>query len=789
MKLTTTQQTFVNEATDALQREGWFSLCGYAGSGKAQPIDSIIKTPHGDLKIDDLKIGDEVLGCNGLPTRVIGIFPQGLHDTYCVEFRDGTKTRCNIDHLWNVRSSKDKRFNKPYKTLTLGQIIDTGYIRPSGDMKYQIPLCQPVQYSQKEYYIQPYLLGALIADGTCLGKTPTLCNGDKEIYEKCINLRPTDIEITRCDRSSVSHHRFIYPEIRMENRMNTEFKMLGLDLTSPNRFIPQEYLLGSVDQRMELLRGLMDCDGSSSGNRISYSTKSKKLARDVSSLVQSLGGTAVIREHDRTHHNKGIEYSVNVKMFENPFYFTGKAENWKLSLKNPPSRYIKNIEKIGQDEHVCISVEVDDNLYLTDNFIVTHNTTTLMHLYDRLPEIKFLAPTHKAKGVLKSKLEVLAEVNTTTSFIKSFKGTRLEQIDDRIDMARDRRSTVALLEKRIKGVISKSYMQALENTKKMFTDPNCLKKFKKERKALIKSGDAQQPVFHDDLGRGEKEKDNFIMVVVDESSMVTKRDRDLIIQKADSVIFVGDGFQLPPVTRDDDGKQDWFASRRHDWTFNEVIRQAEGSGILSLATALRQSNSVFDIHKWMQKNKNQYNDLFLTNYCDEMLERLDEDDWVALGFMNDNVDNMCYDVRRVLGRDPSVVTPDDHLFCANNFGDFSNKDQIKLVKELKINQNDPIFGFGCRPVKVINETKDLMGAPLLNDARLIAGIKTKDRKERLSNRGLLARFDYARTVHSSQGSEWDNVVYEHEGVDFYIKLLTQIPNNTNNTNVNQTDHE
>jgi len=389
-----------------------------------------------------------------------------------------------------------------------------------------------------------------------------------------------------------------------------------------------------------------------------------------------------------------------------------------------------------------------------------------MHLYDRLPEIKFLAPTHKAKGVLKSKLGVLAEVNTTTSFIKSFKGTRLEQIDDRIDMARDRRSTVALLEKRIKGAISKSYMQALENTKKMFTDPNCLKKFKKERKALIKSGDAQQPVFHDDLGRGEKEKDNFIMVVVDESSMVTKRDRDLIIQKADSVIFVGDGFQLPPVTRDDDGKQDWFASRRHDWTFNEVIRQAEGSGILSLATALRQSNSVFDIHKWMQKNKNQYNDLFLTNYCDEMLERLDEDDWVALGFMNDNVDNMCYDVRRVLGRDPSVVTPDDHLFCANNFGDFSNKDQIKLVKELKINQNDPIFGFGCRPVKVINETKDLMGAPLLNDARLIAGIKTKDRKERLSNRGLLARFDYARTVHSSQGSEWDNVVYEHEGVDF-----------------------
>ena len=396
----------------------------------------------------------------------------------------------------------------------------------------------------------------------------------------------------------------------------------------------------------------------------------------------------------------------------------------------------------------------------------TGKTTTLLNIYERIPTIKFLAPTHQAKNRIKAKLGALADVGTTTSFIKAFKGTRLEQIDDRIDMARARGETLRSLDKRIKGAQSQAYKQALSNLKKMFEDPKCLKKFKRERKSIIKAGEAQNPVFHDDLGRDKRDEEHLI-VIVDESSMVTKRDRDLITQKADSVLFVGDGFQLPPVSgRDDDADQDWFADRKHDWVFDEVMRQAEGSGILSLATAMRQSDYLFNIHDWICKNKNNYNDLFLANYCDEMLARLNEDDWVALSFMNNNVDNMCYDVRRVLGRNPELVTPDDHLFCANNFGDFSNKDEIKLVKDLRINQGDDVFGYGCRPVKVINETKDLMGAPLFNDARLIAGLTTAERKERLSNRGLLARFDYARTVHSSQGSEWNNVVYDHDGVDF-----------------------
>ncbi len=115
--------------------------------------------------------------------------------------------------------------------------------------------------------------------------------------------------------------------------------------------IPKIFLLGSIEQRKALLNGLMDTDGCSHKNRISYSTMSLQLAKDVQTLVQSLGGTAIIRSTDRTKDNKGTEYSVNVKTFFNPFSCSRKAKEWKYSSKNPPSRYITEITKDTYQEY------------------------------------------------------------------------------------------------------------------------------------------------------------------------------------------------------------------------------------------------------------------------------------------------------------------------------------------------------------------------------------------------------------------------------------------------------
>ncbi len=134
--------------------------------------------------------------------------------------------------------------------------------------------------------------------------------------------------------------------------------------------------MGSVEQRIDLLKGLMDTDGSCIGNRTHYYTSSKKLAEDVVELVQSLGGQAYFNQYKRKE--KNIEYIVNVRVHFCPFSLDSKKQQWKPYVRNYPSRYIKSVEKIGFSEHVCISVDSPEKTFLLEHYIVTHNTMSSM---------------------------------------------------------------------------------------------------------------------------------------------------------------------------------------------------------------------------------------------------------------------------------------------------------------------------------------------------------------------------------------------------------------------------
>ena len=370
-----------------------------------------------------------------------------------------------------------------------------------------------------------------------------------------------------------------------------------------------------------------------------------------------------------------------------------------------------------------------EGLYSLCGYAGTGKTTSLKALYKRCPDLLFLTPTHKAKSVLKAKLGDEALVMTTTAYTKSFKGTKME----RMELA-----------------------HFLE------TDPDKKAKLEKKMKALTKAGKAQEPVFGD-RDRPEELIGKFIRVCVDEASMVTKNDRDKILKNADAVLFVGDGFQLPPVSQEAD--QDWFSRRDHNWYFDEVVRQGADSGILDLATQIRHAQGSFDLRRWVKNNREKYDDVFMVDYTDTMLQAISEDDCVALSFMNYVVDEMCYDVRRVLGHEKNCITPKDKLFAANNFGEFCNKDEIVLKGKFGIGDHHDVFGDKPRPVDVHNITQGFTLPVLFNDARLVAGLSDSARREKLSNKGLLPRFDYARTVHASQGSEWPTVVYQDEGLN------------------------
>jgi hypothetical protein len=404
--------TFNNEQIEGLNKikhwlkngQTFFTLAGYAGTGKQQPIDCQIQMLNGTKNIGDLNIGDKIFGLNGELILVNNIFPQGIKQAYKIIFRDGFSTECGEEHLWEVWTHKLRANKKPTITLTTKQIINDGLYyeyKNKKIYKYSIPLCKPVKYEKKELPIHPYLLGVLIGDGTNLGKTPILTTPDidKEIIEIINELKPEYIKINDNKIFNCPRYSFIDIDNHHSNKLNKIFKNLNLNLKSPERFIPDIYKYSSIEQRYELLKGLMDTDGTSRGNRIEFSTSSKRLMNDIIELVQSLGGIAIKNNDDNRH--KNINYSINIKTFENPFKIKRKANNWKLSWKNPPSRHIISIEKSRIVEQICISVNGDDGLYLTDNFIVTHNTTMIKKVLENYHGgVVVSAPTHKAKKVI-----------------------------------------------------------------------------------------------------------------------------------------------------------------------------------------------------------------------------------------------------------------------------------------------------------------------------------------------------------------------------------------------------
>ena len=372
------------------------SVGGYAGTGKALAFDQPVQTPEGPRPIADLKVGDFVLGENGRPTRVTGVFPQGRRQAYRVTFRDRSSIECDIEHLWHAWTQKLRSKKRPPKTLTLKEIVKKGLRFPSGCYRFCIPLCKPVRYSRKKLPVHPYLLGLLIGDGTNLGRTPTLCtpDSDRQLVHWAQELLFEGMEVRENRSPSCPQYRFVDPTQR-GNRLTTKFRRLNLDVLSPERFIPEVFLLGDEEQRWAVLRGLMDTDGSCCKNRTSFSTMSPRLAKDIVRLVQSLGGTAIPQQQNRG------EWHVNIKTFKCPFQLLRKANRWRPSTKNPPSRYIIDVQRTRVCKHICIKVAASDGLFLAKDFIVTHNTTLISKLIE--PGVTVIAYTGKAVNVLKTK--------------------------------------------------------------------------------------------------------------------------------------------------------------------------------------------------------------------------------------------------------------------------------------------------------------------------------------------------------------------------------------------------
>lgn len=371
-------------------------LDGLWGSSKAQPLDAKILTSNGWKLMGDIHPGDTVIGSDGKSCNVLNIFPQGKKEIYKVTFSDGSSTECCMDHLWATQTERErnrhsrKRNNGspiytkcplPPKVRTLHEIKDT-LLTKRNLVNHSIPMVEPIDFNNVDHVIDPYILGILIGDGG-LTRNVRFTSADKEIADKVESLLPSTLQMS--NTAIIEYGIIRRTKTLKHNPFKLELERLHLmGKKSNDKFIPNEYLFDSLANRINLLNGLMDSDGTTNGYYTSYTTTSKILADNVQFLVESLGGTGIITEfHNCTYINKRNEkrhcldhYKVSVKLPNNipPFSLTRKKEKLKPRKKYLPIRYITSITFVAEKNSQCILVDSDNHLYITDHCIVTHNT-------------------------------------------------------------------------------------------------------------------------------------------------------------------------------------------------------------------------------------------------------------------------------------------------------------------------------------------------------------------------------------------------------------------------------
>lgn len=365
-------------------------LADEQGLGKMEPVSSEIPTINGFKRMGDINVGDKIFGSDGKVYEVEKTFEHFNKPIYKVTFNDNTSVDCGLEHLWTVRDSNMRRRKQGWKTMSLEELIKNGLFYNnktriskgySPILKYEIPITEPVQYEKKDFFIHPYILGYCIGDATLCSSTITISIPDieKENAERISSLLNEEYYLKEDRTSNCPRYRIVQKNNVGRNKYRREIERLKLNVKGQFKFIPEEYKLGSPEQRLFLLRGLMDSDGTiQPSNKISFSTVSQKLAEDVKELVYSLGGKAKIHSYDRRKFGKNIEYAVFIQLKQNPFLLKRKADKYHLPTQKYCTKYIKSVEYSRNEDAKCLSVNSPDHTYLTSkNYVVTHNTTEL----------------------------------------------------------------------------------------------------------------------------------------------------------------------------------------------------------------------------------------------------------------------------------------------------------------------------------------------------------------------------------------------------------------------------
>jgi len=354
------------------------SICfaGNHGLGKQLCLETELPTPTGFVKLKDLKEGDQLFDERGNICNVTKLHPINLSpESYEIEFDDGEKIKACADHLWQTYTRDDRRKNKLPTIKSTKEILNTLYTGGKQRISnHSIKCAKPLNYVKKELPIDPYLFGLWLGDGDSYNGI--LETADLSIFENYkYHIVPSSI---RKESKSVA--------IRIDGLYASLSKLKFLTRNKTNKiekYIPNDYLYSSYSQRLSLIQGLMDTDGScNSSGGIEFCTVIPQLADQICQLLKSLGIKTKINVNEswlydtRCKDRYRITFSTKLPVFR----LQRKLNNIRLiksQLSRTEHRFIINIKLISSIPMRCITVDSDSHLFLTTrSFIATHNTMT-----------------------------------------------------------------------------------------------------------------------------------------------------------------------------------------------------------------------------------------------------------------------------------------------------------------------------------------------------------------------------------------------------------------------------
>lgn len=371
----------IDELTGGMRLGQFIVIAGRPGHGKALALDTPIPTPVGWTTMGEIKVGDQVLGANGQPTRVT-FATEVQHQRTCFKltFSDGRTVVADADHLWetSTRASRKAVYSanrkgytakSPYAVRTTKEIFET-FLTMDGRKNHVVRNAAPLELSEADLPLDPYVLGAWLGDGS--SADGRIHSADVELYQE-IERRgyelgePVKQPEGRCPMRNVKG---LSPKLRQIGVLN-------------NKHIPQEYLRASFQQRLDLLRGLMDTDGTVHlDGTIVFSVTRKELSDGFRELLATMGYRWHESEYVKKCQNGGealayyTGFSAADTVFTLPRKIRVQRERNKYTEARSGHRVIESIEEVESVPVRCIQVDNEDHLYLcTTSMIPTHNTT------------------------------------------------------------------------------------------------------------------------------------------------------------------------------------------------------------------------------------------------------------------------------------------------------------------------------------------------------------------------------------------------------------------------------